>query len=37
VRNCSPLACRERVEERFSAESMVVGYERLFEEIVHGA
>lgn len=33
VGNCSPEACRARVEQRFSAESMVIGYERIFEEI----
>jgi glycosyltransferase involved in cell wall biosynthesis len=34
VGNCSPLACRERVAVNFSAESMVTGYERLFEPLV---
>jgi glycosyltransferase involved in cell wall biosynthesis len=37
VGNCSPVACRERVEARFSAEAMVIGYERLFAEILEGA
>jgi glycosyltransferase involved in cell wall biosynthesis len=31
---CSPEACRARAEERFSAEAMVAGYERLFAGIV---
>ena len=34
VGNCSPVACRKRVEEHFSAESMVLGYERLFAGII---
>lgn len=31
-----PAACRRRVEERFSRESMVAGYERVFEAAVAG-
>jgi glycosyltransferase involved in cell wall biosynthesis len=34
VGNCSPVACRERVEARFSAGAMVTGYEQLFSEIL---
>ena len=34
VGNCSPTACRERVEEHFSAEAMVTGYERLFAQVI---
>lgn len=33
---CSPGACRARVEERFSAEAMVRGYERIFADVVGG-
>jgi glycosyltransferase involved in cell wall biosynthesis len=33
--NCSPEACRRRVEERFSAPAMVKGYEALFASIAH--
>ena len=33
VGSCSPQACRQRVEENFSAGSMVLGYERLFEQL----
>ncbi len=31
---CSPRACRERVERHFSAAAMVEGYERIFAELV---
>jgi glycosyltransferase involved in cell wall biosynthesis len=31
---CSPLACRERVAARYSAEVMVDGYERVFESVL---
>jgi glycosyltransferase involved in cell wall biosynthesis len=34
VGNCSPEACRERVEARFSAGAMVTGYEQLFSELL---
>jgi glycosyltransferase involved in cell wall biosynthesis len=34
VGNCSPEACRERVEARFSAGAMVTGYEQLFSEVL---
>ena len=34
VGNCSPAACRARVEQRFSAEVMVRGYEAVFEALV---
>jgi glycosyltransferase involved in cell wall biosynthesis len=34
VGTCAPAACRARVEERFSAEAMVRGYERVFERVV---
>jgi glycosyltransferase involved in cell wall biosynthesis len=34
VGNCSPEACRERVEERFSADAMITGYEHVFAGIV---
>jgi glycosyltransferase involved in cell wall biosynthesis len=34
IGNCSPAACRERVEANFSADSMVTGYERLFEALI---
>jgi glycosyltransferase involved in cell wall biosynthesis len=37
VGNCSPVACRERVEAHFSADAMVAGYERLFAEITERA
>jgi len=37
IGNCSPTACRARVEENFSADSMVASYERLFEELIAGA
>jgi glycosyltransferase involved in cell wall biosynthesis len=36
VGSCSPEACRERVARKFSAETMVLGYERLFEQVVAG-
>jgi glycosyltransferase involved in cell wall biosynthesis len=31
-----PRACRRRVEEHFSAEHMVAGYEALYERILSG-
>ena len=34
VGECSPARCRGRVEERFSTDVMVCGYEKLFEDIV---
>ncbi len=34
---CSPEACRERVEQHFSATAMVEGYERIFEKLTAGA
>jgi glycosyltransferase involved in cell wall biosynthesis len=33
IGNCSPAACRARVEDNFSAATMVTGYERLFEQL----
>jgi glycosyltransferase involved in cell wall biosynthesis len=36
VDRCDPAACRSRVEQHFSADRMVDGYERLFERIVSG-
>lgn len=33
---CSPEACRARVEHHFSAPAMVEGYERIFERITGG-
>jgi glycosyltransferase involved in cell wall biosynthesis len=33
---CSPEACRRRVEERFSARTMVGGYERIFAAVTAG-
>jgi glycosyltransferase involved in cell wall biosynthesis len=33
VDDCPPAACRDRVEQCFSAEVMVRGYERVFERI----
>ncbi len=36
ARKLSPAACRARVEERFSAEAMVRGYERAFEQVIRG-
>jgi glycosyltransferase involved in cell wall biosynthesis len=32
-----PAACRKRVEERFSKEAMVTGYERVFERVVESS
>jgi glycosyltransferase involved in cell wall biosynthesis len=34
---CSPAACRERVERSFSVASMVDGYERIFRSVAPGA
>ncbi len=34
VDECEPLACRERVATHFSADAMVAGYERIFEQVV---
>jgi len=36
ARHLPPAACRRRVEERFSAEAMVRGYERVYERVVRG-
>ncbi len=36
-RGVLPTACRERVVEHFSAESMVTSYERIFESVVGAA
>ena len=33
VGECSPADCRRRVEESFSADAMVRGYERIFESV----
>ncbi len=35
VSDLSPRACRDRVEQHFSAAAMVRGYERVFERVVH--
>jgi glycosyltransferase involved in cell wall biosynthesis len=35
VRTLSPARCRARVEELFSAEAMVRGYEALYESVIH--
>jgi glycosyltransferase involved in cell wall biosynthesis len=35
IGNCSPSACRARVEEHFSASAMVQGYEVLFASLAH--
>jgi glycosyltransferase involved in cell wall biosynthesis len=32
-----PKACRRHVEERFSAEAMVSGYEEIFERVLSSA
>jgi glycosyltransferase involved in cell wall biosynthesis len=40
VRDLDPRAMRARVEERFSAEAMVAGYERIYRQVLahgHGA
>jgi glycosyltransferase involved in cell wall biosynthesis len=37
VGECSPGACRRRVEESFSATAMVQGYEEIFESVVGAA
>jgi glycosyltransferase involved in cell wall biosynthesis len=29
-----PLACRRRVEDRFTAEEMVAGYEAVYERVL---
>ncbi len=34
VGECRPSACRDRVSAHFSAEAMVAGYERIFEQVV---
>lgn len=34
VGECSPARCRARVEQRFTTEAMVCGYEALFDELV---
>ena len=34
IGNCSPAACRERVATMFSADSMLSGYERIYEALV---
>jgi glycosyltransferase involved in cell wall biosynthesis len=34
IGNCSPTACRARVEQNFSAAAMVAGYERLFADAI---
>ncbi len=36
VRECSPVACRERVARHFSAAAMVEGYEEIYRRIVGG-
>ena len=36
IGNCSPAACRERVATMFSAESMLAGYERIYEGLSRG-
>ena len=36
VKTIDPHACRRRVEERFSKESMVAGYERAYDLAVSG-
>ena len=36
VDRCPPGACRARVEQRFSAEVMVRGYETMFERLIAG-
>ena len=36
IGNCSPAACRERVATMFSADSMLNGYERIYEGLVKG-
>ena len=36
VKEIDPHACRRRVEERFSKEAMVAGYERAFELALSG-
>ena len=33
VDRCSPAACRERVQEHFSADAMVLGYERIYASL----
>jgi glycosyltransferase involved in cell wall biosynthesis len=34
VGRCSPTACRDRVSEHFSADAMVVAYERIYEAVI---
>jgi hypothetical protein len=34
VGDLDPAACRKRVEDRFSGDAMVRGYEALFRELV---
>ena len=34
IGKCSPIDCRRRVEESFSATAMVKGYEQLYESVV---
>jgi glycosyltransferase involved in cell wall biosynthesis len=36
VGGLDPAACRRRVEERFSGEAMVAGYEKVFEQVRAG-
>jgi glycosyltransferase involved in cell wall biosynthesis len=36
IGNCSPAACRERVATMFSAESMLSGYERIYQGLTRG-
>jgi glycosyltransferase involved in cell wall biosynthesis len=33
VGNCSPATCRRRVQEHFSADAMVLGYERIYASV----
>ena len=37
IGECSPADCRRRVEESFSADAMVQGYEQIFESLVHSS
>jgi glycosyltransferase involved in cell wall biosynthesis len=34
IGRCSPLVCRQRVSENFSADAMVEGYERVYEAAI---
>lgn len=36
VGRCSPVACRERVSHKFSADAMVAAYERIYETVTRG-